>query len=332
MKSKQSKSRADRVRAKRKNGSKASAPKRVRKQQSSGRGNPPVMVRGTQMAGKSKRPKKKNKRVKRRYDVALPTPGVEVRLPSVPTVKFGWRLLSTLLALLLFAVLYYVFNSPIYRVREVQFEGLARFSTEAIGRTLYVYNKPIFFVEPEKVEKQIVSIFPGIVSASVQVGFPARVDITIEERKPVLIWDQGTTTQWVDSQGIAFPERGEAGTLVRVVATSSPPAPIVLEDESTIEGEDALKALMYPEMVEAILSLNLKVPEGAALVFDGAHGFGWHDPQGWVVYFGSDTTTSDMDMKLAIYEAAIQQLRGEGIQPAMVSVEYLHAPYYRLEH
>ena len=107
MTKKQSKSRAERVRAKRQNGNNPSAPKRRRKQQkASGRGKPPVMVRGTRMASASKSTKKVSKPVKRRFDVALPTPGVEVRLPSVPTVKFGWRLLSSLLALLLLAALY----------------------------------------------------------------------------------------------------------------------------------------------------------------------------------------------------------------------------------
>ena len=328
---KQPQSRAERVRAKRQTGSNPSAPKKPRKQQQkgSGRGNPPVMVRGTRAGSTAKRSKRKNKRVKRRFDVALPTPGVEVRLPSVPSVRFGWRLLSALLALLLFAALYYVFNSPVYRVREVQVDGLVRFSTDTVSRTLFVYDKPIFFVEPERLEKQIVNIFPGIVSATVRVGFPARVELVVEEREPVVIWDQGTTTQWVDAQGIAFPERGDAGNLVRVVATASPPAPIVLEDEASPDGEDALKVFMYAETVESILFLSEKVPEGAALVYDGAHGFGWHDPQGCVVYFGQNTSSADMEMKLAVYEASLNQLRGEGIQPAMISVEYLHAPYYR---
>jgi len=331
MKQQKSNTRADKVRAKRESGSKHSVPKRRSKQSDANRGYPPVMVRGTRSESAAKRPKKK-KRVKRRYDVALPTPGVEVRLPSIPTVKFGWRLLSLLLGSLLCAALYYAFNSPVYRVRDVQIEGLLRFSAETIGRSLLVYNEMIFTVEPEKLEEQIVATFPGIVSASVRVGFPAIVDVQIEEREPKLIWEQGTTSQWVDAQGISFPERGEAGNLVRVVATASPPAPIILEEETKDEGMDALKVLMFPETVESILTLSENAPEGVPIVFDGQHGFGWHDPRGWIVYFGKQTAPADMEMKLVMYDAAVTRLRGEGIQPAMISVEYLHAPYYRTEY
>ena len=36
-------------------------------------------------------------------------------------------------------------------------------------------------------------------------------------------------------------------------------------------------------------------------------------------------------MKYAVYEALWEQLKGEGLQPSFISVEHVHAPYYRLE-
>jgi len=288
-----------------------------------------VLVRGTQSINIGKRPKRKKKITKRRYDIALPTPGVEVRLPSMPSIKIGWRLLSFLLVLLLSAVLYYVFNAPIYRVLDVKVDGLERLSAETISRSLLVYNKPIFLIKPEEVEKQIINTYPSIISTSVLVGFPARVDVMIEERVPIVAWEQDTDIHWVDAQGMAFPKRGEAEKLVRVLATASPPAPITLEDESTGEAENSLKVFMSTEMVESIVALSNSVPEGVQIVFDDEHGFGWLDPRGWVAYFGLDDT--DMEMKLSVYEAAVKKLIGDGIQPAMISVEYLHAPYYRME-
>ena len=77
-------SRASKVRARRK--STASSPKRKGRGKSSveARYVPPVLVRGEMMASRSGRKSKrksKKKSVKRRYDIALSTPGVEVRLP-----------------------------------------------------------------------------------------------------------------------------------------------------------------------------------------------------------------------------------------------------------
>jgi len=39
----------------------------------------------------------------------------------------------------------------------------------------------------------------------------------------------------------------------------------------------------------------------------------------------------DMEMKLSVYQAMVDRLQSEGIQPALISVEYVHAPYYRTE-
>jgi hypothetical protein len=56
---------------------------------------------------------------------------------------------------------------------------------------------------------------------------------------------------------------------------------------------------------------------------------GWNDPNGWEVFFGSQG--NDMNQKLAVYKSLVERLQSEGIQPALISVEYIHAPYYRME-
>jgi hypothetical protein len=38
-----------------------------------------------------------------------------------------------------------------------------------------------------------------------------------------------------------------------------------------------------------------------------------------------------MEMKLLVYQAIVDRLQKEGITPALISVENVHAPYYRLE-
>ena len=71
------------------------------------------------------------------------------------------------------------------------------------------------------------------------------------------------------------------------------------------------------------------MPAETVLVYDSAHGLGWNDPNGWDVFFGVED--QDMDMKLLVYQALVDRLKSEGITPALISVEYLHAPYYRME-
>jgi len=86
---------------------------------------------------------------------------------------------------------------------------------------------------------------------------------------------------------------------------------------------------LSPELVSSILALGSKMPVDTLLVYDSEHGLGWNDPLGWEVFFGPED--NDMDMKLVVYQALVERLQSEGIQPALISVEFVHAPYYRME-
>ena len=51
---------------------------------------------------------------------------------------------------------------------------------------------------------------PEITSAQVDVYLPNVVYVTVVERQPVLLWQQGSEYTWVDASGVAFRPRGEA--------------------------------------------------------------------------------------------------------------------------
>jgi hypothetical protein len=46
------------------------------------------------------------------------------------------------------------------------------------------------------------------------------------------------------------------------------------------------------------------------------------------VYFGLDIRT--IDVKLSVYQAIVERLQADGINPALISVEQAHAPIYRM--
>jgi hypothetical protein len=86
---------------------------------------------------------------------------------------------------------------------------------------------------------------------------------------------------------------------------------------------------LTPDLVTSILALGAKMPPDTLVLYDSEHGLGWNDPNGWEVYFGAED--EDMEMKLRVYETLVADLQQQGIQPALISVEYVHAPYYRME-
>ncbi len=303
---------------------------------------PPVMVRGGSYIP-SRRAKKgrKGKTVKRRYDISVPTPGmsgVEIRLPSLPAWHLSWKILSFGLAAGLAILLYVLLTNPIFQVQVVEVEGLLRLSPDEISRSLDIANQPIFSLDPAQMKEALENDFTELRDISIQVGLPAKVMIQVAERVPLIAWNQGDRTTWVDGEGTAFPPRGEASKLVVVNANGNPPVPQRVQASSdsmleglpeTLAGPAEEQVFMMPEFVNAILLMRAQAPEKVDLAFDPEHGLGWQDARGWQVFFGMDV--SQMETKLLVYKSIVKKIKAEGITPALINLEHVHAPYYRME-
>jgi len=331
--------RSDKLRDKRENKRKRTPTRKKRKNRSAYQTMPPVLMRGGFASMAQPKKKRKGKTPKRRFDIALSSPGVEISLPAIPAVNIGWRLLSGVLAVGLFILFYHLWTSPLYQVQAAELEGNQYLNNETVNQVLNLYNKPIFIVDPQQMEADLQRAFRGmLVNSSVQILWPATVVVTIQERQPIIAWEQDGETVWVDAEGISFEPAGENDALIKVSATASPPAPYVFVDAQA-ETEEALdpleeiltpEALMTPQMALAVVTIKEYAPENATLTFDPHHGLGWHDPKrDWDIYFGMDV--SNIGEKLIVYKGIKAQLKADSTSPVLISVEYVHAPYYRLE-
>jgi hypothetical protein len=130
----------------------------------------------------------------------------------------------------------------------------------------------------------------------------------------------------IDAQGVSFPQRneGEVATAIVVDALDAPP----MAEAAPAPEQNGSAQFMPVEMVTAILSMSAQAPQSTPLVYDKLHGLGWVDAKGWEAYFGD---VQDMETKLRVYRALVTRFEQEGIQPALISVEHVHTPYYRME-
>ena len=321
-------SRSDQIRQRRSSSSvrrKNTIPRSTRGRKSSsrstGRGMPPVLVRGDVPLDSMASPKRRS-RTRRRYDIALSMPGAELRLPSLPAVRFGWRAVSFSLVALLIMALYVMWNSPIYLVEEIHVEGLQRLAAGEISTLLDLRGEHIFTLNAQQLYTDIQETFPEFASINVEVGLPNKVDITVTERIPVMVWYENGRTLWVDEDGYAFPAREDIDAPDLVINAAGAPRVNVGEDADPHQ-------LLTPEFVAAIQEVREIAPEGRQLLYSMEHGLGWKEKKGWEVYLGQDLT--NVDMKLNVYEAIAKHLKKANLKPALVSVEMVHAPYYRME-
>ena len=312
---------------------------------------PPVMARSAQLGTPSISNtignKKSNRSVKRRFDFALSIPGAEMRLPIFPQIHFGWRAASFILTIFLGFMLYHLWTSPLYRVDIPDVSGLKNLNFSDINSVIDVNGKSVFEVDAGQMQQKLVDAFPEFSSVSVIVELPQTVAISVTERTPVLVWQQGGLSKLVDAEGVTFPFRDNQvlNTYPTIYAQGDPPEIHLpkLDDYSLeIPGMDFLtgeypldlpisgkaEPFLLPEMVAAILEIANEAPSGSKLIYDPTIGLGWIDQRGWDVYIGN---VEDLKMKLSVYDAILEHLKAADTRPEIINVAFVHAPYYRLQ-
>jgi len=252
---------------------------------------------------------------RRRYDVALSSPGAEIRFPAMPVVNNKWRLLSGPLVVSLLLGLIWITNAGIFHVNGIQVQGLKRFTEGEISQAINIKGSSIFFINPERIKQDLQLTYPGLSEVEVTVAWPATVSISLEERYPVLAWNWDGHVRWVDDNGVAFEPHDEGLDVIQVKSAMLPPT----VDDRFVD----------PRIVRTVNALANYLPENVDMVYDPAHGLGWNDPRGWVVYFGFND--DDATQKMILYQSLVEYLEGKRIAPAIINVEFLDAPYFRME-
>lgn len=262
---------------------------------------------------------------RRRFQIALLpiAPDAEMRGISIPRPRLGSRLLSFFAVALLSAALYFAFNLPQLQVAQPQVTGNQMLTPTEINTSLNIAGKPVFLLIPSELEKRLRLSYPELLSAKVDITLPNIVSVQVTERQPVIRWQQGDGYTWVSEDGIAFRPHGEDAALISVVALSAPPI------EGLVSPDELTPApFISAEMVQALKGLAGHVPQGVPILYDAGSGFGWNDPRGWRVYFG--TSARDVELRMRVYESMVASLMQRGIQPALINVTYPAAPYYRM--
>ena len=261
--------------------------------------------------------------------------------------KPGWRLLSLALVGMLSYALLTAWRSPDYLISNIQITGLQRLSEEEVLSTLELTGKHIFAIQPEDIQDEIAANFPEFRDIQVSVSLPANVSINVNERQPMFAWQMKDSVMWIDTEGYLIPARGAATSgLLTIVADSLPTYQIdhdlredgvsmILQDKTINKpGLSELNFFAQTKHIDSnllvgILQLNAWMPDEPYLLYQKVRGLGWEDVRGWDVYVGQKL--ENINDKMVMYETIVRELEDQDINPSMVSVEFLYAPYYRVD-
>jgi hypothetical protein len=316
--------------------------------------NPTVTVRGSGMG----RPilNHATSQTRRKYYVALDAAGTELSMPSLPMIRPGWRLLSGLVVVTMVILLILVASSSTFQVKSPRVSGLQRLGQADVEAVMDIKGNSIIMVDPSALRTKIEAAFPELSSVSVNISLPATVSVSVRERQPVMAWKIKDTVIWIDAEGAMFSPHGDAGSLLTIESDSNPPLAQVLVPpavatsaittpaSATTGGstttdtasasavapvQDLSKQRVDMNILKAATILGSQMPDKSVLVYNYLSGLGWTDQRGWKVYFGLNL--DDIEPKFIMYETIVDQLTQKNIKPAVISVEDINAPFYRLE-
>ena len=115
--------------------------------------------------------------------------------------------------------------------------------------------------------------------------------------------------------------------LVAGCATGADPTTSTAPSTTTTAAPPTANTAFVPaDVLAGALQLKALRPNIDRLYFQPGNGLSYQDGRGWRAYFGSGL---DMEQKLVVYETIIEQLQGQGITPAYVSVANQERPFYR---
>ncbi len=205
---------------------------------------------------------------------------------ALPRAKIVAALLLSLFA----AALVVFFNADLFYVFDFELEGARYLTRGEVERASGIAGYNIFFVDPRAVERALLKL-PEVKSARVTTDWPNRVTIRIEERQPMLVWQRGAETNWVDASGI----------VLRARASLALPTLRDLDQSPVKPGARAPAAPL-----EAWWAFRDAWAEGPrAVEWSAQRGLAFTDERGWKIYLGG---AEDMPGKLAVYRALVAQL------------------------
>ena len=238
-------------------------------------------------------------------------------------ISMRWFSGALVLALL---VILFLFSRDFFFISEIYVGGTHYLTPEEIFERSGVANMHLFWVDSTAIESKLKSD-PAIADAVVEVGWPPNmVQITITEREPALIWEQTGQRVWVDVSGQVMYLRTNLPDLPRVVVEKPSKDPHA--SRCPTMGMDQVLgpgSCIDSDIIAGALQFKALYPNVTEMVYDPARGLGFHEGDGWTLWFGDGT---DITTKMIEQQVIQKKVVAEGKRLVEINVSNPDAPYY----
>lgn len=216
------------------------------------------------------------------------------------------RILGAAVLLMCLWIIYLLFATETFYISAANIEGNRILTAQEIYSAAQIDALSIFWVNPKTVQQNIEAM-TNIKSARVNVTLPANVTITIEERRPEIVWQTGQIQWWIDSEGLVVPPRPTEteNNQTRLRITDLDNKPVKEKDQISLS------------IVQGAQLVHHQKPEIVDLFYSQTHGLSYFSPEGWIIYLGD---AANIPAKLASADAMRADLQIRGVTPGFIDV------------
>jgi cell division protein FtsQ len=245
----------------------------------------------------------------------------------------GGKLAALAVLGLSIALLRWLLIAPQFQIATVLISGNDLVPADEVAADLPLAGTNLFTIRGRRVAKSI-ERDPAVAQALVRPRLPNMLSIEIEERQPVVIWEEGDTRWLVDDDGrvlgsgdrpldglqeqlpSAVGSRDRSATLPVVAA---PPELAIAPGQQVDVGVVRMARAVTPRLAELGLDaarLEYDPARGMAIIADGAYrvelGFG-----------------DQLDARLEAFETIFRYLQQSHTPVQLIDVRFLERPYFR---
>lgn len=271
-----------------------------------------IVKRRTQVVGEQ-RPKAI---IKRQRGVVQPPAG-----PPRGPRNWSWRPRKSLVVLasvaaafvLLIAGMVWAWQSPMFRVSNIEVTGAGRTSTDTVVQKVNLLGESMFTADLSEAQRQIYEL-PLVAAVHIKREWPDTVKVVIEERRPWGTWEQGGVGYTIDREGVVL-GAGAAANGAPVIKSSEPGSHEV-GDRVDYQAVDAA-AEIYEKLPR---QLGTTVTEVA---FVAGKGVQVTTADNQTALFGD---SSSIAYKLAVWAAVAHEAQVEKINYTTIDLRYGNRP------
>jgi len=218
---------------------------------------------------------------------------------SILRNRFFW--LTILILIIIGGMLYFLFFTPFFQIKEIKISGNQKVSTEDIQNriqwTLSHEGNYIFFCNLNKINQEILQFFPQIARIDTEKKFPDKLLVKIEDRKPAAIFIYSDKYFLIDKEGVIFEETFPDGD--EYLKIKNPTLSQGLNLGSKVVENDILISVLE---IESDLKEDFKIPLEEVTIASEQR-LNVKTLEGWEIYFNP---RGDLDWQLTKLGAILE--------------------------